>query len=336
MQNETKNIIHNAYALATQQACSNAVEVEEALFSRLDSEIICLEDVPVMDYFLDKLSKSILARKQTFQSTNLCSEILHATMYIVMWLNSDYKAKIDTNITARRKSLESELAKILQMADKQDPTNIMDRFGIRFILDDGISKCCFLATKVLNVLCNLSRQDRKNFLDYISQFDEHTQYRIKHLLEIPFTLTPLSRKDKKPFIRENFPNLEYPTEKDRKMVKHLEGNMKFYFDPKWNGYQSLHVVMSVDPCHTTLPGFEIELQFRTWKMHIHAENDISASHDAHKDDIEEYARIFRLTDEELSKTDIRFFYSYKDIQNDADGIHFPKSFYNRRMNDSSL
>lgn len=336
MQDETKQIIHNAYALATQKSNANAVEIEEALLSTLDATTICQEDIPVMDYFLDKLSKSILARKRTFQATNLCSEILHTTMYIVMWLNSEYGAKIDTNISARRKSLESELAKILELSDRQNPLNIMDRFGIRFILDEGISKCCFLATKIVDIICNLNRQDRKNFWAYLSQFDENTQYRIKRLLDIPFTLTPIVRKDKEPFIKENYPDLEYPTEEDRKMVGHLEGNMKFYFDPKWNGYQSLHLVVAVEPGYTTLPGFEIELQFRTWKMHVHAENDIKASHDAHKDDFEEYARIFRLSDEELSKTDIRFFYSYKDIQNDPDGIHFPKSFYNRRMNDSSV
>lgn len=325
--------IHNAYVSAAQKASVNAVEVEENLLSILDKMHFSEIDIAIMDYFLDKLSKSILARKHTFAATNMCSDILHVCMYITAWLNEEYDAEIDVNITSRRKALESELAKMLNLADNLDPTQIMDRFGIRFVLDQGITKCCFLLTKIVNVLCNLNRQDRRDFLEYLKKFDEYTQYRIQKILEIPMTLEPLSRKgSSNSFDPNEYPQIELPTQKDWEIVRHLSGNMKYYFEPKWNGYQSIHIILSVP----TIPGFVIEIQFRTWAMDMHAENSIKASHDLHKDEVKPYAQLFTLSEEELSKTNIRFFNSYKDTQNDKDGIHFAKEFYNRRMNNISL
>jgi len=335
MSDKLATIIHNSYAFSAQQSSINAVEVEENLLQVLNTIQLSDKDELILDYFLDKLSKSILARggDKTFQSTNICTDILHICMYIVAWLNEKYQAEIDVNITARRKALESELAKMLSLADKLDPTQIMDRFGIRFVLDSGINKCCFLLTKIVNVLCNLNRQDRREFLEYLKKFDDYTQYRIQKILEMPMTLEPLSRKgSKKEFDPKKYPDIELPTAEDWDMVKHLSGNMKYYFEPKWNGYQSIHIILAVG----SLPGLVIEIQFRTWLMDQHAENDINASHDLHKDEVKPYTQIFTLSKEELKKTRIRFFNSYRNEQNDKDGIHFPKGFYDRRMNNISL
>lgn len=339
MKQKTFDQIHGAYVNATKASSINAVEVEENLVRILDDTKISEEDLPAMDYFLDKVSKSIRARRLTFQSTNICTELLHTTMYIVAWVNKRFKKEIDTNITARRKSLESELTKDLDLADNLVPTQIKDRFGIRFVLlnkSNGITLSCFLATKILNVLCSLNRCDRNDFLKYIEEFDDDTKQRIKKLLDIPFVIEPLVRTDTKPFVPEEHPDIELPTERDRRMVSHFNGSMKFYFDPKWNGYQSIHFILSIDNNSEIMPGFQIELQFRTWKMHVFAENDIDASHDAHKEGVADYAKIFTLSDEELAATDICGFNSYKDPENDIDGIHFPKVFYNRRMNNISF
>lgn len=343
------NQIHEEYVKASASSCRNAVEVEEVMeksLEKLDDEgtIVQTEkDQVILDYFMDKLHKSILARKQTFQATNLCTELLHAFIYLVAWLNKKYEANIDANITARRKSLESELAKMLSLADDLSPSQISDRFGIRFILDEGIGKCCFLLQKLLNIICNLDRKDRKNFLEFIEQYDEATIYRIKKLFEIPFILAPLIRKDDpSEFNPTEFydeagnPTIDLPSEKDKKLVSHLDGNIKFYFDPKKNGYQSIHIILMIDPTSQVLPGFQIEIQIRTWKMHMHAENNIRASHDVHKDKVNLYTQLFTLSEEELQGTTTMFFNSYKDNQNDVDGIHFPKEFYNRRMNILSI
>lgn len=343
MHDETLERIHKAYASATEFASLNPVAIETMFCKKLDKMLdeaqITSEDIPAMDLFLDKVSKSVLARKMTFQSTNMCTEILHTAMYIVIWLNDKLHKDIDTNITARRKSLESELTKELELSDRLVATQIKDLFGIRFIVlnsKNGLSLSCFLATKILNILCSLNRCDRKDFLKYIEKFDDDTQNRIKKLLDIPFTLETLHRSDTRPFVPAEHPEIELPSDEDRKMVAYLKDNMKFYFDPKWNGYQSIHFILSIDNISPIMPGFQIELQFRTWKMHEFAENDIDASHDAHKEGVADYAKIFHLSNEELQFCRIRGFNSYKDNENDIDGIHFPKVFYNRRMNRASF
>ncbi len=340
LQEKTLNLIHEAYVHATQTSSINAVEIEEHLRDYLDTSAnIPEEDAEIVDFFLDKLSKSISARKLTFQSTNLCSEVLHATMYIVAWANKHFNKEIDANITARRKSLESELSKELEMADNLNPSQIRDRFGIRFVVlnkDNAIGLSCFLATKILNVLCNLNRQDRNSFIKYTRMLDEDAQKRIKRLLKIPFIIEPLVRTDKKPFNPEEYPEVELPTDLDRGLVQHLTGSMKFYFDPKWNGYQSIHFILGIDANSPVMPGFQIELQFRTWKMHVYAENSINASHDAHKEGVADYAKVFHLNSKEIEEANVCGFYSYKNPENDVDGIFFPKCFYNRRMNKISF
>ena len=333
---ELQNIIHKKYVRAAQTASINPVEVEINLQKELEGIKLSETDEVIMDYFLDKLDKSIQARKQTHQMTNVSSDVLHTAMYVIKWLNHEFGYDIDTNIVARRKALDSELAKMLSLADDQDPTQIMDRFGIRFVLENDITTVCKFMVKFVNIVCHLNRQDLKSFVKFIetSEYvDEVDVYRIKHLLKIPFSLKPLSRKkDEKQFDHKKYPDIVLPSKDDIKIVEHLMGNMKFYFMPKSNGYQSIHVLLEIESSSPKLPGFQIEVQFRTHKMDDFAENNINASHILHKDKVKEYLSIFTLTDEELKGTNIRFFRSYKSEQDDQDGIHYGKKFYNRRIN----
>ena len=80
MSNDLKNIIHQKYVNAAQAASINPVEVEENLQKELEGIELSGEDEIIMDYFLDKLDKSILARKQTHQMTNISSDVLHTAM----------------------------------------------------------------------------------------------------------------------------------------------------------------------------------------------------------------------------------------------------------------
>jgi len=345
LEQETLDQIHEAYVLATQSGAKNPVAIMETLAAKLSSMEIISKDIPAMDLFIDKLSKSIPARKQTFRATNMCTEILHTAMYVVIWTIDELGLDIDTNITARRKSLESELTKELELSDHLIPSQIMDRFGIRFIIlndEDAIRISCIMASKILNVLCSLNRADRTAFFKYIEKkFDSDTQCRIKKLLEIPFVTTPVKRSDSlddEAFNPKEYPDIDLPTEEDCLPIAHLYDHMKFYYKPKRNGYQSMHVVLCIDTISPKMPGFQIELQFRTMKMHVFAENDINASHDAHKRGVADYAKIFSLNEEELKLASLstRAFNSYKNSENDLDGIHFPKVFYNRRMNRESF
>ena len=152
MSNTLKDVIHQKYVSAAQAASINPVEVEENLRKELENIDFSGNDAIIMDYFLDKLDKSILARKQTHQMTNVSSDVLHTAMYIIKWLNHEFDYNIDTNIVARRKGLDSELAKMLSLADEQDPTQIMDRFGIRFVLENNISTVCKFMVKFVNII----------------------------------------------------------------------------------------------------------------------------------------------------------------------------------------
>ena len=344
-QNTTLASFHDAYAQATRKPSVNPVEVAQHLMDILEKMLesnmfTSKEDYYQINLFMNKLANCISAREKTFEATNMCTEILNVMMYIVAWDNEECCKKVDVNITARRKSLESELAKAMELANRNIPTQIKDRFGIRFIIlnqEDAINLCCFLAPKILNVLCGLDITDRLSFINFTKKLDSDTRERIQKVLDLPFILEEIKRTDDpKQFVHEKHPDVDLPTDEDRQYLDHLSDCMKFYLDPKENGYQSIHFVLGIDSFSKKMPGFRVELQFRTWKMHKYAENDMYANHAIHKSGVDEFTQVFSLSEEEQAQSCISGFCSYKDTENDLDGIHFPKIFSNRRINNISL
>lgn len=340
MSSELAQNIHNSYASAARKPNINGTEVEEHLQTELASVTTSnSKDKKILGAFKDKLAKCIGGRLPTFKITECVEAILHVILYIVIWINHQYKMELDVVVKARRKSVESELAKILSLADVDDPTPLMDRFGIRVINYEGIHDLCFLLTKVINVLCSPSHEDRKDFLKFAqANFNSLQLATINHVFSLPFSPMPLFRKDDSTrFDPAKYPDIELPTPEDFELVKYLAGNIKYYLNPpKENGYQSIHAILTLDNTSPELAGLQIELQFRTWAMDNHAENDINASHDVHKDRVKQYKKIFTLSEDELKDANIRFFNSYKNIHNDPDGIHFGKDFNCRRMNTISI
>lgn len=330
--------IHNKNVIATQKNNKIPVDIEENLrkeLESLDNVELSISDAVTVDYFIDKLDKSIMARKQTRQMIKLVKSLLHTSELIIKWMNFEGYS-LDCIILARIKSLVSELAKMLCLADKHDPTQILDRFGIRFVLENDITDICHFVVKFVNIVCHLNRQDIANFMAFIQSaddIDEADVCRVKNLLNVPFSLMPVARKDdENEFDHNKYPSIVLPTEDDYKIVEHLGGNMKFYFKPKKNGYQSIHIILEVEPSSPKLPGFQIEVQFRTQKMDDFAENNINASHTLHKKQFQEYLDLFTLSEEELKDANIRFFRSYKGEHDDQDGIFYAKKFYNQRVN----
>ena len=182
------------------------------------------------------------------------------------------------------------------------------------------------------------KNEISDFLKFAKEnFNELQLATIKHVFRLPFTtLNIFRRDDPADFDSSKYPDIELPTSADFELVKHLAANIKYYLLPKKNGYQSIHIILALDNTSPELAGLQIELQFRTWAMDNHAENNISASHDVHKDRVKEYEKIFTLSNEELKGVSIRFFNSYKNVHNDRDGIHFAKEFNCRRMNTISF
>ena len=139
MTEATINLIHRCYNDAVKRS-HNILEIVENLCDVLaQSTTIPDEDALQFDAFLKGVHTSKMIRRQTFKMTNLVCDIIFVMMYVVIWLNSTRKAHIDINLNARRKSLESELSKLLEKSYSKDTASIHDRFGIRGILLNKIS-----------------------------------------------------------------------------------------------------------------------------------------------------------------------------------------------------
>lgn len=346
MRKETLEIIRKNFVKAMQSPCRDITDIEKLLLKFLSEAKIPTKDIPHMDFFLNGIRSSINAREQTMDYTELSSDIMHTTVHIIIWINEkhpewlqgqDDDEGIDVIVSSRRKSLASELPKRLEKADKLMPPTIDDLFGIRYVISNprnGIFLSCILAQKIFNVLCNFSRQDRADFIEFIKEtFNQSTQSRIFRVLEIPFQLKEIRRTDSpEEFDYKNFPNFELPTDADRKLLENLVDFMKFYFDPKANGYQSLHFVLEIPSSSKDMPGAKIEIQFRTEAMDYYANNVISKSH---KGKVEKYKKYFRLSKLEILSNNVRAFFGYS-VENDLDGIYNAKKFYNRRVNSQSF
>ena len=262
MKKETLEFIRNSFVKAMQIPCRDNPDIERHLLELLSSAEISEEDVPKMDFFLTGISNSISIREQTMDYTELCADIMHTTIYIIIWINEfhsewldgkDYYEGLDVLLSSRRKALDSELPKRLEKADKLMPPNIDDMFGIRYVVSNpqnSVFLCCILAQKVFNILCNFSRKEKEDFVEFIkNKFNASTQARISRILEIPFQLKEIHRSDSpEEFQPEKFEeyHFELPTDADRKILKNFSNYMKFYFDPKKNGYQSIHFVVKVN------------------------------------------------------------------------------------------
>lgn len=335
MTQELAEAIHLAYVLATHLVNINGVQVERHLREKTDEiTTTCDQDQAILNCFKDKLDSCIKARESTFDVTELTEAIQRVCLYIVRWLNRERNMNIDVETTARRKSVESELAKALSLADADDISPLMDLFGIRIINHEGIHDLCILTVKIINILCKPNHPDRKAFVTYAEQnFNELQKAIIKYVLSLPFELIPVTRKDNpEDFDPSQYTEIELPTREDLEVLKPLLGIVKNYLLPKKNGYQSIHAILALSANSPELAGVKIEFQFRTWKMDNHAENNINASHDVHKDRVKQYRKIFTLSEEEQKKANVRFFNNYKNVHNDQDGIHHAKAFACRRMN----
>lgn len=305
MTKETLNFLHRTYiSIAEAQKTSNIIDILKELHQKLSDFIPKDEDVEEFDIFLRNLESSIKIRTKTFQITNFVSDIVFAMLYIAIWANREKHLDIDINLIARRKSLESELTKMLEKSD------IHDRFGIRGIVlnqdsDDDhieINKLMFFSNYVHNILTKCNRKEYNQFAEWVRnnpRIDNFTKARLSYVLQIPFRVY----------------------------------NVKDYIaNPKKNGYQSLHFVLMTEMYSDYMPGAEFEIQLRTNRMHQQSVNGES-NHDLYKNSIDEdLKQVFKI--EDFSKVNIIGFTSYNSLDDDIDGIHWAKTFANRRISTS--
>lgn len=307
---KTLEFIHTKYQSALNQS-SDILEIVKNLYYLLKDEEVADKDSEAFDSFIDGLRGCYRFREKTFVITNIMTYITITIMYIVLWLNEANNMHLDINWYSRRKSLESDLTKILRKSAENSSINIRDRFGIRGILLNNCTEneadkyIHFVFDALSGIIACKNRKLRKNFTDWINSsngINEIDKHIINYVLDIPFRIEFI-----KDFIRE----------------------------PKGNNYQSLQFTLTISMYSEVLPGCQMEVQLRSKKMHEEAEHG-SASHTEYKkyskdgsDEEDPINKVFVVDD--FSKLNIVGFTSYDSKEHDQDGIHFAKEFSDRRI-----
>lgn len=315
MTEQSLKLLHEAYNEALRRS-TNVLEIVNNLYKIVDEEMDFPEsDMPIIDAFIDGLRGCIRTREKTFQITNLAIYINITLMYIILWMNSFNMGnnKIDVSLNARRKGLESELTKLLRKAKNEELSSyiVRDRFGLRLILwnnepeEKNVEILREIMKEIDGILCAKNRKARKVFLEWL---DGNTKIGIL----------------------------------DKKIVKYIllnvpigiEALKDYVSKPKCNNYQTIQFTLTVQMYSELLPGTQLEVQLRTRKMHEEAEYG-KASHAIYKEDEEkELAEVFKVDD--FSLINIPGFIGYESREQDVDGIHWSKGFFDRRLSSTLI
>ena len=318
MTKATLDFIHQSYQEALAMS-GNIIQIVENLYNILADAEVPDEDSKAYDAFIDGLRNCLRTRKMTSDITDIVTYITVTIMHIIKWLNITKQIDIDINLHGRRKSLESDLTKLLRKSNQTLSAKIRDRFGLRGTLlnqneEVAIDYIYMIHDAIVGILAAKNRRMRKEFSDWVengSYVNPVNKVVIKEVLSIPFDVDDDSYKD---YIKNQKPN----------------------------GYQSLHFTLTIQPYSNVIPGSQLEIQLRTKKMDEQA-NIGSASHANYKKYLEEdvdslddgiqednpLLKVFVVDD--FSKLHITGFTSYKSKENDSDGIHFSKEYANRRI-----
>ena len=133
MTQETLNLIHQSYQEALEKS-TNIIQIVQNLFDILLEAEVPDEDSRAFDAFIDGLRNCHKIRKMTSDITDTVTYITVTIMHIIKWLNIEQQTNIDIILHGRRKSLESDLTKLLRKSNQTLSAKIRDRFGLRGIL----------------------------------------------------------------------------------------------------------------------------------------------------------------------------------------------------------
>lgn len=321
MTQETLNLIHRSYQEALEKS-SNIIQIVQNLFDILNKAEVPDEDSTAFDAFVDGLRNCMKIRTMTSDLTDTVTYITITIMHIIKWLNIEKQCNIDVILHGRRKSLESDLTKLLRKSNNTLSAKIKDRFGLRCILlnepeEQAIKYIYLIEYAIAGILAAKNRKMRKEFIEWIENskhVNSVNKIVIGEILKIPFDVD--GRKD---YIKEK----------------------------KDNGYKSLHFILTIEPYSGVLSGSHLEIQLRSKHMDDIATHG-SASHDLYKKYLETefdwdssdetitqdnpLLNVFVVDD--FSKVNIPGFRSYDCKQDDEDGIHFSKEFADRRISNT--
>lgn len=276
MTDTTLAILHNAYENAINSA-ESIVGVLRFLKESLDKQhgLVPSEDLPIFNSFLDGVDTCIHYRMNTSDITDMLTFVTTTMLYIVRWMNTLRDIPLDADIFSRRKSLESNLTKILTKSCK-DPSISPpqdDIFGMRVILLNDLpyedaTKCLYELYHTFNdILGGKDPQKKKAFWQWCEEF--HILPPVKAIIQ-DVLATPFQIESKTDYVQ----------------------------NPKPNGYQSIHSIYRFAFFHPfeVLRGIPFELQLRTLDMDYNAEYG-PAAHKNYKGEIDrKIAKVFELDD----------------------------------------
>lgn len=333
--------IGKAYNDALMITTSSCVEIAEQFRSMLSVMDVKERSRAQFDRFIKGLRLCSEERKDEFIIMNFCEKVIKTCMVIQIYMHDVHGLNLDISFSSRKKSLQSELIKLLIKAIKNDEVQITDRYGVRaIIMDDDISKLYKFANVTVDILTGLDLRERAKFEEWLiaSPVTDELKMLIGSVIEdVPFFLEKKStlHGTTKGFDAKEHPEIEIPEKSGAKYTKYCKD---YIAKPKGNGYQSLHFTLRIGQSSNVLPGTTIEFQIRTYKQHKHATSG-AADHWVYKasqiDALEEeISNIITVSHPEL--LNIRGFDTPKNPEGDIIGLCHSKDIYGRRLTSEEI
>ena len=283
--------MHHAYELAHSNS-SSIVGIVRSIMKYLEENYtsVAPEDIPSFDTFLGGLNACYHYRKNTSEITVMVTYLAITILAIVEWLSSlkefldsiewvcpEEEHHIYVDVFAGRKSLESDLTKILKnsIANPDVSPSSSDFFGLCVVLlneedfKDPRGAVRLICKAINKILSNQDRVMRNSFISWFTQNGSMLSWpAIQVILSIPISTDQVEEFDKP------------------------------------NGYHSIHsdhTVQSYAP-YANLKGIPFEIQYQTYTDYYEAQFG-TAAHWRYKGEIEErIANVFCLDD--YSKSNI--------------------------------
>ena len=318
MNDKTLDLIHRSYQEAVANS-GNIIQIVQNLYNILEDAEVDDIDSRAYDAFIDGLRNCLRIRKMTSDITDTVTCITITIMHIIKWINYSNQTDMDVILHGRRKSLESDLTKLLRKSNKTLSAKIKDRFGLRCILlnepeEQAIEYIYLIEDYITGILAEKKRKMRKQFIDWVNNstiVNPINKVVIHEVLKIPFD---------------------------------VDGRKDYIKNQKKNGYKSLHFILTIEPYSNVIPGTHLEIQLRTknmdnvanygtashdeYKKYLYEDFDLDSSEDSAPED-NPLLKVFVVDD--FSKVHIPGFKSYNCKQDDEDGIHYSKDFADRRV-----
>lgn len=232
---------------------------------RLSAKDVSESDLPTFFRFTDGLRASYYYRWKEKEISAFMNRICITFSYIALYIG------IDAELTARFKSLLSDLRKMLEKSIENDPNRVLksstkstsglsatvrDRVGVRLVTSkNSVDSVYQIFYAIIGILGGLDPQKKEDFTKWFENSDiispSHKRS-IREILDVPFA------------------------------IEHLKDYIQF---PKKNGYRTLQFTMVVQFYSNLLPGLPFEVQIRTEDMDKDATSGTAAHEKYHKNKI---------------------------------------------------